>query len=323
LAHLTPAQARAFAIADNRLTENSNWDERLLGEVFRDLVALDLDFSLEVAGFSIGDIDLRIEGLSTPVHSEESDAADLLPESLSAAVCQPGDLWQLGKHRLLCGNALESSSYQLLMGRTLAWLVFTDPPYNVPIVGHVSGNGKVPATELELLVISRIQALLTSPQELSSACEHTVLPGFDFTRLVAAAQELAAKWSEFSSRQSAELVRRVGRRIVLREAELEITIDLAALAAALESGASGNCVVENGKSSHSEHLFTLSCSFRPSRRRGELRLVMPSSQSIANNSNHSILRAVARALQWKERIIAGDIYSKEQLGLRQVSMPAM
>src|SRR5271169_6043939 len=63
LTHLTAAQARAFGIADNRLTENSTWDDRLLGEVFRDLAAVDLDFSLEVTGFSVGEIDLQIEGL--------------------------------------------------------------------------------------------------------------------------------------------------------------------------------------------------------------------------------------------------------------------
>src|SRR5208337_1832880 len=64
LIHLTAAQARAFSIADNRLTENSTWDDRLLGEIFRDLATLDLDFSLDTTGFSIGEIDLRIEGVS-------------------------------------------------------------------------------------------------------------------------------------------------------------------------------------------------------------------------------------------------------------------
>ena len=64
LDHLSEAQARAFMIADNRLTENSTWDDRLLAEQLKELSELDLDFSLEVTGFEMGEIDLRIEGLA-------------------------------------------------------------------------------------------------------------------------------------------------------------------------------------------------------------------------------------------------------------------
>jgi len=143
LTHLTSAQARAFGIADNRLTENSTWDDRLLGEIFRDLATVDLDFTLEVTGFSIGEIDLRIEELVTPTEGE-SDPADQLPEDLDRSpVTEPGDLWLLGTHRVLCGDALESSSYRLLMQGGLAQVVFTDPPYNVKIDGHASGNGNI------------------------------------------------------------------------------------------------------------------------------------------------------------------------------------
>src|SRR5450755_3654387 len=79
LAHLTEAQARAFGIADNRLAENSTWDDHLLGEIFRELASVDLDFSLEATGFSVGEIDLRIEGLSSDP-SGEPDPADHVPE---------------------------------------------------------------------------------------------------------------------------------------------------------------------------------------------------------------------------------------------------
>ena len=141
LAHLTAAQARAFAIADNRLTELSTWDDRLLGEIFRDLAELKLDFSLEATGFSMAEVDLRIEGLPTSP-SGEADPADELPHtSGQPAVSEPGDLWILGKHRVLCGDALDPASYGLLLQGALAALVFTDPPYNVPIDGHVSRHG--------------------------------------------------------------------------------------------------------------------------------------------------------------------------------------
>src|SRR3984957_9413770 len=64
LEHLTPAQAKAFNVADNRLTETASWNDRLLGEVLQELSAQDLDFSIEATGFSVAEIDLRIEGLS-------------------------------------------------------------------------------------------------------------------------------------------------------------------------------------------------------------------------------------------------------------------
>jgi DNA modification methylase len=138
VSHLTEAEKRAFQIADNRLTEHSKWNERVLAETLKGLAALDLDFSLEVTGFSTAEIDLQIEGLSTTVDGG-TDPADQLPApSDQAPVSALGDLWHLGKHRLLCGNAVEGSSYGALMQGTVAHLVFTDPPYNVPIRGHVS-----------------------------------------------------------------------------------------------------------------------------------------------------------------------------------------
>lgn len=144
LTHLTPAQARAFSIADNRLTENSTWDDRLLGEIFRDLATQDLDFTLETTGFSVGEIDLRIEALAASPASE--DPADLIePEVGQPPVSEFGDLWLLGKgnHKILCGDALEVSSYQGLMEKARAQVIFTDPPYNVVIDGHASGNGSI------------------------------------------------------------------------------------------------------------------------------------------------------------------------------------
>jgi DNA methylase/ParB/Sulfiredoxin domain len=143
LAHLSEAQARAFMIADNRLTENSTWDAELLAEQLRDLAALDLDFSLEATGFEMGEIDLRIEQLSAEPDNEPYAADDLSGLANGPAVSQPGDLWHLSKHRVYCGNALEPASYAALMNQQKATMVFTDPPYNVPIAGNVSGLGGV------------------------------------------------------------------------------------------------------------------------------------------------------------------------------------
>jgi DNA modification methylase len=143
LEHLTEEQARAFLIADNRLTENAAWDERLLAEHFKALSEVSLNFSLEATGFEVGEIDLMIEQFESGA-SDKEDPADELPDCEGKpAVSRPGDLWLLGKHRVLCGSAIERSSYELLMGLERAAMVFTDPPYNVPIEHHVSGKGEV------------------------------------------------------------------------------------------------------------------------------------------------------------------------------------
>jgi DNA modification methylase len=143
LEHLTEAQARAFMLADNKLTENSSWDEQLLGEQLKFLAEVDLDFSLEATGFELAEIDMWIEGLASAPDGKE-DPADAVPETTEGPpVSQTGDLWILGPHRLVCGNALEEACYHVLMNRKRAAMVITDVPYNVPIEGHVSGNGRV------------------------------------------------------------------------------------------------------------------------------------------------------------------------------------
>ena len=142
LDHLTEAQARAFAIADNRLTENSTWDDKLLGQVFQELSVQNLDFDLQVTGFASAEIDLQIEGLADG--DDQGDDAEQIPEPYTGRpVTKAGDVWVLGDHRVLCGNALDAAAYQLLLDGERADLVFTDPPYNVRIDGHVSGLGAV------------------------------------------------------------------------------------------------------------------------------------------------------------------------------------
>jgi len=141
LDHLTPEQTRAFRIADNRLTEISTWDDRLLAEQLRDLSLHGLDFTLEATGFEVGEIDLRIASLEEPPERDD-DPADVVPGvSAGPSLSKVGDLWDLDRHRLLCGSALETPAFAALMGEEQAAMGFTDPPYNVPIEGHASGLG--------------------------------------------------------------------------------------------------------------------------------------------------------------------------------------
>ena len=143
LDHLTPAQARAFMIADNRLTEIATWDDRMLAEQLKDLSVLGLDFNIEVTGFEMGEIDLRIASLDD-LPEPDDDPADLVPEIREGApVSKLGDLWLLGGHRVLCGNALDINAFTALMGEKRAAAVFIDPPYNVPIDGHADGLGAI------------------------------------------------------------------------------------------------------------------------------------------------------------------------------------
>jgi DNA modification methylase len=125
------------------LTEISSWDDRLLAQQLKDLSLLGLDFSLELTGFEMGEIDLRIASLDDAPEGED-DPADLLPDPLtSPPISQIGDMWRLGNHVVACNNALDPAAFARLMGEQCAAMVFTDPPYNVPIDGHASGLGAV------------------------------------------------------------------------------------------------------------------------------------------------------------------------------------
>jgi DNA modification methylase len=142
---LTAEQSRAFMVADNRLSETSTWDDKLLAEALRDLAAVELDFSIEATGFSVTEIDLRIEGLEVELSAgaRKTDRADAVQPVAGPPVSRVGDVWCLGEHRVLCGDALSAESYATLLQGQLADAVFTDPPYNVAINGHVSGLGGV------------------------------------------------------------------------------------------------------------------------------------------------------------------------------------
>jgi DNA modification methylase len=143
LDHLSRAQARAFMIADNRLTEISSWNDRLLAQQLKDLSLAGIDFSLEVTGFEMAEIDLRIESLEHRPEPDD-DPADALPGLLTnPPLSKIGDLWMLGNHRVLCGSALDATAFAALMGDERAATIFTDTPYNVPIDGHASGLGAI------------------------------------------------------------------------------------------------------------------------------------------------------------------------------------
>ena len=134
---LTPDQVRAYVIADNRLAEIAGWDRSILAIELQHLLTLDDSFDVTITGFEIPEIDLILQEIS----QEPAEDDELPVDSAGPAVTQPGDLWQLRKHRLLCASSLQEDSYKTLMAGRRAAVVFSDGPYNVKIDGHVSGNG--------------------------------------------------------------------------------------------------------------------------------------------------------------------------------------
>ena len=140
LEHLSTYQIRAYRLADNRLTDCSIWSEQLLAQELKELANAELSFDLDAIGFEMPEIDLRIQSLDQ--YSSEEDAVES-PALNGPAVSCLGDLWTLRSHRIVCGNALDADTYAALLQGQHAAMVFTDPPYNVPIAGHVSGNGQL------------------------------------------------------------------------------------------------------------------------------------------------------------------------------------
>ncbi|MEP4475393.1 MAG: DNA methyltransferase, partial [Lentilitoribacter sp.] len=137
--HLSKAQIKAYRIADNKLAELSSWDDEILRFEFNSILEIDNDFSLENTGFGTTEIDLILD----PEEVEEARDESVPDQIPSNPVSQRGDLWILGSHRLLCGDAKNSNDYQALLGPSKPDMIITDPPWNVAIEGHVGNSGAI------------------------------------------------------------------------------------------------------------------------------------------------------------------------------------
>ena len=131
---LDEPKLRMLRLALNRLSEDSRWDLEALRLEFSDIMEISGEIDLRISGFEMGEIDVAFEGSG----SDEEDDLPALNET-STPLTKPGDLWLLGEHRILCANGLMSESYARLLGDERAQMIFTDPPWNIPIAGHVSG----------------------------------------------------------------------------------------------------------------------------------------------------------------------------------------
>lgn len=143
--HMTAAQKRAYVIADNRIAEKAGWDRSLLSLELEELQTL--GFEVELTGFSTAEIDLMGDQASK---DEASDPDDVTPLAKAEAISRTGDVWSLGRHRLICDDALNRTTYDALLGDEIAQMVFTDPPYNVKIRGHVSSSKRIAHREFAM-----------------------------------------------------------------------------------------------------------------------------------------------------------------------------
>ncbi|AML53649.1 DNA methylase N-4 [Falsihalocynthiibacter arcticus] len=142
LSHLSDAEKRAYILADNKIALNAGWDGELLAVELGELAVLmpEIDLDLEITGFDTGEIDLILTDHeeSNPSTSKE----DEVPIVSDVAIAKRGDIWQLGGHCVMCGDARDNSAVAELFAGQSAKMALTDPPYNVKVQGHVGGRGK-------------------------------------------------------------------------------------------------------------------------------------------------------------------------------------
>jgi DNA modification methylase len=141
LSHLSPAQRKAYVIADNKLALNAGWDREMLAAELQGLI--DVDFDIELTGFSLAEVEIVLDGARDGSPSRPAQADDEIPPPDATTVSREGDVWLLGRHRLVCGDPRDRTVFNRLMEDGRADLIFTDPPYNVPIDGHVPGHSRL------------------------------------------------------------------------------------------------------------------------------------------------------------------------------------
>lgn len=171
LSHLSDAETRAYILADNRLAEKAGWDSEMLAIELQGLI--DLGFDVSLTGFEPAEVDIIIDDIA----GEGQQPEDSLPEETdSPPISRPGDMWVLGKHVLVCGDATDPAAYKHLMGNEKADFVFTDPPYNVVIDGHVSGLGRIKHREFAMASGEMSQSEFTTflSRTYALLCQHTV-----------------------------------------------------------------------------------------------------------------------------------------------------
>ena len=198
LDHLTPTQRRALIIADNRIAENAGWDDAMLRN---ELQSLQEDgFNLDITGFDADALAEIMAGEETTVDGQTDD--DAVPEVSATTISRPGDVWELGNHRLVCGDATDPKSYELLMADAQADMVFTDPPYNVDYAN--SAKDKMRGKDRPILndnlgdgFYDFLLAALTPMLERCAGATYIAMSSSELDTLQQAFRAAGGKWSTF------------------------------------------------------------------------------------------------------------------------------
>ncbi|MCL2888475.1 MAG: site-specific DNA-methyltransferase [Elusimicrobia bacterium] len=142
LKNLSETQKKAYVVADNKIGEHSSWDPEILALEVEDIVLSDPNFDVTLTGLATAEVDLLLNK-----EQPKNEEIDAWPGKDIPKRVELGDLWQLGSHKLFCGNALHAGSYGTLLGQEKANIIVTDPPYDVKVKGHICGRGKTKHTE--------------------------------------------------------------------------------------------------------------------------------------------------------------------------------
>jgi len=200
--HLSEAQKRAYRVADNRLTELSTWDDALLAENLALLAQEDLTFDLSLSGFELPEVDILLHGGEEKTAQDDPDDAQV---GIGPAVSLLGDVWELGPHRIVCGDALDPEALDRLMQGEKAAMVFTDAHYNLK-VSTISGFGRRKHREFERASGEMTSAAFTSFLQSAMAlmAKHSVdgamhFHCIDFRHLVEIQAAAAPVYSELKS----------------------------------------------------------------------------------------------------------------------------
>ncbi len=198
LDHLTATQRRALVIADNRIAENAEWDEAMLRVELADLQ--DEGFDLDLTGFDADALAELMAG-DEPVNEGQTDE-DAVPEVGETPVSRPGDVWRLGPHRLLCGDATVAASYDTLLDGEAVDMVFTDPPYNVNYANSAKDKlrGKDRAILNDNLGDGFYDFLLAALTPILAHCRggiYVAMSSSELDVLQAAFRAAGGKWSTF------------------------------------------------------------------------------------------------------------------------------
>jgi len=190
-ANLTPEQVRAYRLLDNRSHEETTWDQDLLGLELLDLKNLGLD--LDLTGFNLDEIDALLARATGEGLTDE----DSVPELPETSVSRPGDLWILGKHRMLCGDATMTENYKRVLADEVADMTFTDPPYGVDYVGKTKRKLKIQNDNLGAAFEEFLRQTCENLLSRTEGAVYICMSSSEIAMLQKAFQDAGGHWSTF------------------------------------------------------------------------------------------------------------------------------